>query len=181
MRKPLTPQEIIELGQALVEVFTIHRMLKSRIPTARYIKFPQIPAILAESFVIASADKLFGTGWQAAFGGPTSDVKLFNATGDTRRVEVKSTAHHGFQELKAKDLLADALVWVHFGMWFHEGRGTIQIVILDNPGKHIANPLRLDIPRLMRRVHHTPDLRQIEITNLEDFLAPSLSSEKYHV
>jgi hypothetical protein len=170
LRRPLTPQEIIELDQALIEVFASHWALKSRIPAARYIKFPQVPAILGESFVIAAANKLFGTDWKAAFGGALSDVQLFDATGQTRRVEVKSTGRHGFQELKAKDLSADTLVWIHFGKRFAEGYGVIQIVILDNPGKHILEPVRLDIPRLMRKVGDTLDLRQIEVADLEDFL-----------
>jgi hypothetical protein len=99
-----------------------------------------------------------------------SDIQLLNATGQTRRVEVKSTAIHEFQELKAKDLLADTLVWVRFGKRFHEGYGTIQVVILDSPGNHILTPVRLDIPRLMRRVGDTSDLRHIEITDLKEFL-----------
>ena len=171
MRKPLTPQEIIELDQALIEVFALHRDLKSRIPTARYIKFPQVPAILAESFVVVTASKLFGAGWKARFGGSVSDAQLVNATGQTQRVEVKSTARHEFQELKLKDLLADTLVWVCFGKRFHEGYGTIQIVILDNPGAHILTPVRLDIPRLMRRLGDTPDLRY---ANFEEFLLSSV-------
>ncbi len=90
---------------------------------------------------------------------------------------MKSTARHGFQELKAKDLLADTLVWVHFGKRFDEGYGVVQIVILDNPGKHILEPVRLDIPRLMRKVGDTLDLRQIEVADLEDFLTFNLPSQ----
>jgi hypothetical protein len=134
LRRPLTRKEIIELNQALVEAFTSHRAIKSRIPAAHYIKFPQIPAILGESIVIAAAGNLFGTGWKAAFGGSLSDVRLFDSSGRTRRVEVKSTGRHAFQELKAKDLSADTLVWIHFGKQFEQGYGAIQIVILDNPG-----------------------------------------------
>ena len=100
--------------------------------------------------------------------------QLVNATGQTQRVEVKSTARHEFQELKLKDLLADTLVWVCFGKRFHEGYGTIQIVILDNPGAHILTPVRLDIPRLMRRLGDTPDLRYIEVANFEEFLLSSV-------
>ena len=173
MRSPLTPQEIIELDRALIEAFASHRSLKNRIPAARYIKYSQLPALFAESFVIAGTRKLFGSGWLAAIGRPVSDVRLSDATGRSRRVEVKSSGHHGFQELKRKDLLADTIVWVHFGRRFHEGHGAIQVVILDNPGKHISEPVRLDIPRLMRRVGNTQDLRLIEIADLEDFLSPS--------
>lgn len=173
MSKPLTPAQVIELDHALVESFSSHRALKDRIPAARHIKFPQIPAALAESLVIAAANKIFGAGWKAIFGRPRSDIQLCDPTGRTWRVEVKSTARHGFQELKPKDLLADILVWIHFGNRFYEGQGTIQVVILDNPGKHITEPVRLDIPRLMRRVGNTQDLRLIEVTDLEDFLSPS--------
>ena len=82
-------------------------LIKNRIPAARYIKYPQIPAILGESVVIAAAGKLYGTDWKGTFGGSLSDVQLFDSTGRTRRVEVKSTGRHGFQEFKAKDLLAE--------------------------------------------------------------------------
>ncbi len=172
MRRALTLQEIIELDQALIEAFALQRAFRSRVPLARYIKFPQIPAVLSESFVIVTASRLFGTDWKASFGGSVSDVQLLSSTGRTRRVEVKASARHGFQELKAKDLLADALVWIHFGDRFYRGHGTIQIVILDNPGKHIFEPLRLDIPRLMNKVGNTSDLRQIEVDDLRDFLSP---------
>jgi hypothetical protein len=170
LRRPLTSQEIIELDQALTETFALHQALKSRIPTARYIKFPQIPAILAESFVIATATKLFGPDWKAIFGGATSDVRLLNTVGQTRRVEVKSTAVHEFQELKSKDLSADILVWIPFGKRFHGGSGAIHVVILENPGRYVPEPVRLDIPRLMRRIGDTPDVRYIEIVDFAAFL-----------
>jgi hypothetical protein len=173
LSKPLTPAQVIELDKALVNSFSSHRALKDRVPAARYIKFPQIPAILAESFVIAGVNKLFGTGWKAVIGRPLSDIQLADPSGRTWRVEVKSTARHGFQELKAKDLMADALVWIHFGNRFYDGHGTIQVLILDKPGKHISGPIRLDIPRLMRRIGDTQDLRLIEVVDLEDFLSSS--------
>ena len=173
MRKPLTPQEVLDLDQALIEAFASHQAIKRRVPAARHIKFPQVPAVLGESFVIATASKLFGPDWKASFGGPLCDVRLVGSTGQTRRVEVKSTARHGFQEFKAKDLSADTLVWIHFGKRFLEGCGALQIVILDNPGKHISRPTRLDIPRLMRWVGDTPDLRQIEVDDLKTFLFSS--------
>ncbi len=179
MRHPLTTEEIIELDDALIKAFKAHWALKSRIPAARYIKFPQVPSILSESLVIATAHKLFGPGWQATFGGSLSDVKLSDRAERTRRVEVKSTARHGFQELKKKDLLADTLVWVHFGKRFDEGgSGAIRIVILDNPGNHISEPVRLDIPRLMKRVGTSSDLREVEVTSLKEFLLPTARSAR---
>jgi hypothetical protein len=170
LRKALTPQEIIELEQALIETFALLRAFQRRVPIARHIKFPQIPAILTESFVIAAAGRLFGTDWRASFGGSLSDVQLLSSSGQAQRVAVKATARHGFQELKAKDLLADTLIWIHFGDRFYEGHGVIQIMILDNPGKYILAPVRLDIPRLMNKVGDTSDLRRIEVADLKDFL-----------
>ena len=171
MRQPLTAEEILELDDALTEAFAAHRALRNRIPAARYIKFPPVPAILSESLLIATAQKLFGPDWKAAFGGSLSDVKLSDSAGRTRRVEVKATARHEFQELKGKDLAADILVWVRFGKRFDEGgSGTIRMVLLDHPGNHISEPIRLDIPRLMERVGASSALREIEVSNLKDFL-----------
>jgi hypothetical protein len=45
-----------------MEAFSSLRALRQRIPEARYIKFPQVPALLAESIVIVAVDKIFGTG-----------------------------------------------------------------------------------------------------------------------
>ena len=42
-------------------------------------------------------------------------------------------------------------------------------MILDNPGKYISESVRLDTPRLMRKVGDTSDLRQLEVIDLEDF------------
>lgn len=152
LRKPLTPAQIIQLDDALKESFASHQALRRRKPAAQFIKFPQVPAVFAESIVVGGAGKLFGAGWTAALGHPLSDIRLSGPNGQTRRVEVKSTAHHGFQELKSKDLLADVLVWIHFGDRFSGGAGTIQVVIIKNPGKYISESVRLDIPRLLRRL-----------------------------
>ncbi len=95
MRKALTPQEILELDQALIEAFALYKAFRSRVSIARYIKFPQIPAILGESLVITAADRLFGISQEANFGGALSDVRLVTPTGQTRRVEVKATAVMG--------------------------------------------------------------------------------------
>jgi hypothetical protein len=44
------------------------------------------------------------------------------------------------------------------------------MVILDHPGNHIPEPVRLDIPRLMERVGTSSSLREIEVSNLKEFL-----------
>jgi len=174
LRKPLTPQELIELDQALTEVFALHRALKTAYQQLAISSFHRFQPSLRNPLSLSQQVNFLVLNGRRKFGGSVSDVQLSNAVGQTQRVEVKSTASHAFQEFKLKDLLADTLVWICFGKRFHEGYGTIQIVILDNPGAHILKPVRLDIPRLMRRIGDTSDLRYIEVANFEEFLLSSV-------
>jgi hypothetical protein len=120
-RVPLIPQEILQLDVALVRAFRTIRELREELPAAQYIKFPPLPSIFSESIVIAAAPRIFGPEWTARYGGAASDVLIANDLGEERRVEVKATGKHAFQELKAKDLKADFLVWVRFGRRFELG------------------------------------------------------------
>ncbi len=65
-------------------------------------------------------------------------------------MEVKASGQHGFQELKAKDLRADVLIWIRFGRRYELGSGSIEVAVIENPGKYIAKPRRLDVNRLDR-------------------------------
>ena len=61
-------------------------------------------------------------------------------------IAVKSTGRRGFQEVKEKDLNADYFVWIHFGDWFSNVAGTIEVYILRSPRNSIkaATKLTLD-------------------------------------
>jgi hypothetical protein len=169
-RVPLIPEEILQLDVALVRAFRTIRELREELPAARHIKFPPLPSIFSESIVIAAAPRIFGPGWTARYGGSACDVLIENDQGEKRRVEVKATGEHAFQELKAKDPKADFLVWVRFGRRFESGQGPIEIAILSGPSRFIPSACRLDTARFERRVGSTDALRTLSFDSLEALL-----------
>jgi hypothetical protein len=84
------------------------------------------------------------------------------------------TDEHAFQELKAKDLRADLIVWIHFGKRFQQGTGKIGIWFLRNPARYIRGPCRLDIQRLKARVGTTDDLTFVEFDSLDELLSDNI-------
>ncbi len=149
VREPLTATQIIELDHALMAVFSMIRDMREQTPAARHIKFPSLPVVFSESIIIAATPALFGPDWRARGGGSECDVILENVNGGiAKRVEVKATGQHAFQELKAKDLRADFLLWIRFGRRYELGSGSIEVAVIENPGKYIAKPRRLDVSRL---------------------------------
>jgi hypothetical protein len=169
-RTPLGPDEIIQLDAALIRAFKTIQDLRERISVARHIKSPPLPSLFSESIVIAAAPRLFGSEWSASRGGATCDVLLENRQGETRRVEVKATGEHAFQEFKPKDLKADFLVWVRFGRRFHLGHGPIEIAILSQPSRFIPTACRLDTVRFERRVGRSDSLKVITFASLNALL-----------
>jgi hypothetical protein len=170
-RAPLTRQEIRDLDTALTAAFQSIADLRRRWPAARYVKFPTLPCVFSESILIACAEKLFGNGWTAEYGGTQCDVLIRHGTCGECRVEVKATGEHAFQELKAKDLRADVIVWIHFGRRFQQGTGKIVVWLLRNPARHVHGPCRLDIVRLKNRVGTTADLTVMEFESLDELLS----------
>ncbi len=176
-RKPLTSAEILELDLALINVFRMIRETRERNPVAGQIKFPSLPAVFSESIVIAAAAVLFGPGWKCRYGGKECDVLLEDTHGaQSKRVEVKATGHHAFQELKAKDLRADILVWVRFGRRYEVGGGPIEVAIIENPGKYIPNPRRLDVNRLNAIPGITTTQKVFTFESIEDLVGKPTSS-----
>ncbi len=150
-REPLTTAQIMELDRALRAIFRMIREVREKNPVARHIKFPPLPAVFSESIVMAAATALFGPGWKCGSGGNNCDIILENAKGNLKkRVEVKATGQHAFQELKAKDLSADILIWTRFGRRYELGVGSIEIAVIESPGKYIEKPRRLDVTRFER-------------------------------
>jgi hypothetical protein len=167
-RVPLTPEEIVQLDVALIRAFRTIRELREELPAARHIKSPPLPSIFSES--IAAAPRIFGPEWTARYGGATCDVLIENGRGEERRVEVKATGEHAFQEFKAKDLRADFLVWIRFGRRFNLGQGPIEIAILSAPSRFIANACRLDTARFEKRIGSSDSLRILSFDSLEALL-----------
>ena len=172
-RVPLSPEEIIQFDAALVRAFMTIRELREELPAARHIKSPPLPSIFSESIIIAAAPRIFGSEWTARYGGAKCDVLIENGHGEERRVEVKATGMHAFQEFKAKDLRADFLVWVRFGRRFNLGQGPIEIAILSNPSRFIPDACRLDTARFEKRVGSSDSLRVLSFDSLESLLTQS--------
>jgi hypothetical protein len=166
-RAPLSPAEILELDAALIRAFCTLQELRQELPAARHIKSPSLPPIFSESIVIAAAPRLFGSEWKARYGGRVCDVLIQNRCGKQRRVEVKATGMHAFQEFKAKDLMADFLVWVRFGQRFNSGEGPIEIAILSDPSQFISGTCRLDTARFEKRIGSSGSLRVLTFDSLE--------------
>jgi hypothetical protein len=120
--------------------------------------------------VIAAIERLMGLGCKAAFGGANCDVLVEDATGEVKRVEVKATAEHAFQELKAKDLRADILVWIRFGRRFHQGDGPIEVALLNEPSRFFAGPCRVDTVRFERRIGSSGSLQVLSFSSLHELL-----------
>ena len=78
---------------------------------------------------------LFGNGRVATFGGKQADLIVQRPLGDLLLVEVKATGPSEFQEVKARDLAADTLVWVAFGRRYVDARGPTYIYVLPQPSR----------------------------------------------
>ena len=156
-----------------MEVFRTIHQLKARTFAARHIKFPPLPSIFSESIAIAATPRLFGPDWIGRYGGRLADVIVENsATHQSLRVEVKATGRHAFQELKDKDLCADVLVWIRFGLRIEKGAGSIETVMIDKPGKFFSGQRRLDA----RRFEAVPGVRQAQRTFRFESLAEMLKA-----
>jgi hypothetical protein len=131
----LTAQEISDLDAALMTAYRMHDELRAETPAARFIARPPIPAVLSESLIGYSAHWLFGNACTATFGGTRADLIVRRPLGDQLLVEVKATGAVEFQEVKPRDLVADALVWVAFGTRYVNGRGPTDIYVLPDPSR----------------------------------------------
>ncbi len=171
----LTKNDLLDLDTRLIEIYGFLRELRTRSAITSLIHLPSVPSEFSESLTIHCANRFFGRGWQAEFGGRLCDVIL--RKGEERRtVEVKATGQTSFQELKAKDLAADFITWIHFSTRYVNGTGGLQIYILGNPGNYIHKPLRLKLYEFLRVEQESSqykDWNHIEADSLIDLLGGS--------
>jgi hypothetical protein len=69
------------------------------------------------------------------FGGTRADLIVRCSLDDELLVEVKATGVGEFQEVKPRDLEADALVWVAFGGRYVDAGGPTDIYMLPDPSR----------------------------------------------
>lgn len=152
------------------------REMRDHDKVAVHIKFPPLPAVFSESIVIAATPTLVGPEWTARFGGRVCDVVLTSNTASAeKRIEVKATGRHAFQELKEKDLRADFLVWIRFGRRFEAGHGPIVAVVLESPGKYITEAQRLDVNRFEAIPGVLDNQRLFRFDSLDDLVTGTTS------
>jgi hypothetical protein len=181
-RRPLNQSEILDLERALMDVFQVVSTYRRTNPVAKHIKFPPMPSILSESIAIAATPLLFGRDWEGRYGGRVCDVSIENSVSRAiRRVEVKATGHHAFQELKEKDLQADALIWIRFGQRFENGNGRIEISVLDTPGSYFKRQCRLDARRFEATPGVSANQRIFGFESIEQLLADSAAASDHRL
>ena len=174
-REPLTREEILDLDRALMGVFESIRAFRESNTVARHIKLPPMPAIFSESIAIAATPLLFGREWKGYYGGRDSDLTVKHCvSGKSLRVEVKATGKHAFQELKEKDLLADALIWIRFGRRYELGGGPIEVAVIEGLGRYVKTSCRLDVRRLDLIPGLLASQRVFQFDSLEQMLRPAL-------
>ena len=147
-KKVLSLEEMERLQELLNEVFGYITNLKAKHKLAESIQYPKIPSDLSESAVVHLRHKLFPGSLNARFAGRQADV-IVEYPRTTKKVEVKATELHGFEAFGERDILADYLVWVHFGPFFRRGEGEVVVYCLENPSKAFPRPLKISIPRFL--------------------------------
>lgn len=173
-RVPLRRQEIIELDAALMAAHSGYRRLRERYPSARLIPYPPVPAALSHSVVAAAIERFLGQGWSASDGGEDSALIARRQGMRPLRVEVKATAMSETQELTARDLAAELLVWLHFGRRYHEGGGPLHAYCLRRPKAFFGSPGRLTLPHFLATVADSRHFWEVRFDELVDiFRAPT--------
>ena len=153
----LNKHEILELKDALTEVFNKITTMKTNSVIAKHIQYPKIPSSLTESICIHLIKKGIIlnelNGYSIDFGGKLCDV-LAQKNKKIKKIEVKSTGHSAFQYLGPKDVSADYLVWIHFDNSFIDDNfDEIDVITIKQPGKFIKEPGKLTLGKLRNLTH----------------------------
>jgi hypothetical protein len=137
VRSLLTIDQLRALDEALIFAYRQHKVLCRVHPVANHrISRPGIPSSFSESLTAVVLPALLESPVSVAFGGRACDLTAFTTDGKTLSVELKASGVSSFQELKDRDLAADALVWVDFGSRYVEGQGPISFHCLPQPHRY---------------------------------------------
>jgi len=170
-RTLLSIDQLLALDAALIAAYRDHDGLCEAHPVARgRISRPPIPSAFSESLTALLAGTLYGAGTTAAYGGATNDLSVFSPDGRALTVEVKASGVSGFQELKERDLAADALVWVDFGSRYINGQGSVTFHHLPDPGRFAAPRRKLTLDVFLSAVEQFEDFRSITVLDIRELL-----------
>ena len=165
----LSGTEIQELAKRTADVFSFISDLKKNYEICNHIQYPKIPQMLSESLAVnlIEQSKILKelTGHKISLGGVIADVKAESKNNSTVKIEVKSTGKSAFQEFGPKDIIADYLVWIHFGGSFlTRDFSKVQAYTIKNPNSYFKKPIKITLDKLKQVVGKK--LIQIEF-NLE--------------
>ena len=137
----LSGDEVHALDGALLAAYRRHEELCLAHPIARgKISRPGIPAAFSESVAALVLPTLVDRITAIEFGGRAADLIVATADGGQLTIEVKASGVSRWQELKQRDLEADALIWIDFGRRYVDGDGPITAYYLPRPSRY--NPPR---------------------------------------
>ena len=162
-RTLLSFDQLLALDAASIAAYRDHNALCDAHPVARgHISRPSIPSAFSESLTALLGAALYGAGATVAYGRAASDLLVFSPSGCALTVEVKASGVSRFQELKERDLAADALVRVDFGSRYVNGRGPATFHHLPDPVRFAAprRKLTLDLLAYSRRGMRRKDSRK---------------------
>jgi hypothetical protein len=170
-RRLMSAEELLALDLALIEAYASHRALCEVHPVAiGQISRPAIPSAFSESLTALLAAAFYGEGSSAAFGGTASDLVIVSPRGASCSVEVKASGVSRFQELKDRDLAADALVWVDFGARYVLSSGPVTFHHLPQPRRFRAPRRKLTLDVFLRAVGELYGFQSILVTDLRGLL-----------
>lgn len=170
-RTLLSVERLLALDDALIAAYRDHNALCELHPVARgHVSRPSIPSAFSESLTALLTGELYGVGATVAYGGVASDLLVFSPDGRALTVEVKASGVSRFQELKERDLAADALVWVDFGSRYVHGQGSVTFHHLPEPRRFAAPRRKLTLDVFLSAVEQFEDFRSIIVLDIRELL-----------
>lgn len=177
LRPLLTVEQLGALDEALIFAYRQHDELCRLHPLAqRRISHPGIPSSFSESLTAVVLPLLLDPATSVAFGGRACDLTAITADGRTLSVEVKASGISSFQELKDRDLAADALVWVDFGSRYVEGHGPITFHCLPEPQRYSRPRDKLPLKLFLAGTHEIPGFVSRSFAPLDEALEGGVGS-----
>jgi len=133
------------------------------------VQLPKIPSILSESIVASEVQHGRGPMWkgpvQVMPGGAKADL-IVKWKSKEFRVEVKGTGRQGFQNLVAKDVAADVLVWVDFGNFFEdEFDSPVVAYWVSKPSSIFPDSMKISLQNFRKRCGTALRARNIRISS----------------
>ncbi|HXD54854.1 MAG TPA: hypothetical protein VN618_08895 [Solirubrobacteraceae bacterium] len=176
-RTLLSVEQLLALDAALIAAYRDHDALCERHPVARgHVSRPAIPSAFSESLTALLIGELYGVDATVAFGGVASDLLVISPDG-ALTVEVKASGVSRFQELKERDLAADALVWVDFGSRYVHGQGSVTFHHLPQPRRFAAPRRKLTLDLFLRSVEQLEGFRSITVLDISELLTGAGGAE----